>query len=297
MAGKTHSKQIAVFKTAKALLEFMDESKFEKDAMAWPYAGSSRIRIHAKDYSDGVGDLATDAFYNLSADEFYRLHSSVMKVRTTMGSEYTRAKRYHDRLCTLKSQKPTENVGVSIPEIEDIAKQFISSPNEIFQEAGEQLCSILSKVSAIPSKEGEPSKLDRLIAESEKELEELSSARDIFSELKILNYPQYANPENEEERRVTMLKLVYHPRMNYPYAFTVANGWGIPQITKMKGVVIKEGTARFVDTVNICLDEKSLFPMLRRVEMFLQAMTTLGLSKYYETVTNPVLFYELNEEE
>ena len=94
-----------------------------------------------------------------------------------------------------------------------------------------------------------------------------------------------------------MMRLVYHPRMNYPYAFTIANGWGIPLITKMKGVVIKEGSARFVDTVNICLDEKSLLPMLHRVELFLQAKTTLGLSKYYETVTNPVLFYELNEEE
>lgn len=296
MAGKTHSKQIAVFKTSKALLEFMDESKFEKEAMAWPYAGSSRIRIHAKDYSDGVGELATDAFYNLSADEFYRLHNSILKVRTTMASEYSRTKRYYDRLCSLQSQKPAESVSVNIPELEDIANQFISSTNEIFQEAGERLRSILSQVSITPSKEAEPSRLDRLLMESEKELEELSSARDIFSELKILNYPQYANPENEEERRVTMLKLVYHPKMNYPYVFTVANGWGIPQITRLKGVVIKEGTARFVDTVNICLDEKSLLPMLRRVEMFLQAMTTLGLSKYYETITNPVLFYELNEE-
>ena len=294
MAGKTHSKQIAVFKTSKALLEFMDESKFEKDAMAWPYAGSSRIRVHAKDYSEGVGELATDAFYNLSADEFYRLHNSILKVRTTMGSEYTRAKRYYDRLCSLRAEKKTESPSCNSSEIEDIINQFTNSSNEIFREAGERLkVALAASVASSPDE----TKLARLISDAEKEVEELSTSREIFSELKILNYPSYANPENEEERRVTMMKLVYHPRMNYPYAFTIANGWGIPLITKMKGVVIKEGSARFVDTVNICLDEKSLLPMLRRVELFIQAMTTHGLSKYYETVTNPVLFYELNEEE
>lgn len=294
MAGKTHSKQIAVFKTSKALLEFMDESKFEKDAMAWPYAGSSRIRVHAKDYSEGVGELATDAFYNLSADEFYRLHNSILKVRTTMGSEYTRAKRYYDRLCSLRVEKKAESPSCNSSEIEDIINQFTNSSNEIFREAGERLkVALAASVASSPDE----TKLARFISDAEKEVEELSTSREIFSELKILNYPSYANPENEEERRVTMMKLVYHPRMNYPYAFTIANGWGIPLITKMKGVVIKEGSARFVDTVNICLDEKSLLPMLRRVELFIQAMTTHGLSKYYETVTNPVLFYELNEEE
>lgn len=294
MAGKTHSKQIAVFKTSKALLEFMDESKFEKEAMAWPYAGSSRIRIHAKDYSEGVGELATDAFYNLSADEFYRLHSAVLKVRATMGSEYTRAKRYYDRLCSLQEKKRTKVAPETPSEIEDIVNQFMNSSNEIFKEAGERLKAALSVPASTSPDEG---RLAKLIAEAEKEAEELSTSREIFSELKILNYPIYANPENDEERKVTMLKLIYHPRMNYPYVFTVANGWGIPQITKLKGVVIKEGSARFVDTVNICLDEKSLLPMLHRVEIFIQAMTTHGLAKYFETVTNPVLFYELNVED
>lgn len=294
MAGKTHSKQIAVFKTSKALLEFMDESKFEKEAMAWPYAGSSRIRVHAKDYSEGVGELATDAFYNLSADEFYRLHSAILKVRTTMGSEYTRAKRHYDRLCSLRGAEKEECEPSLFSEVEDIVNQFMTSSNEIFREAGERLRDALS---VLVSSTVDAGRLAKLIAEAEKEMEELASSREIFSELKILNYPIYANPENDEERKVTMLKLVYHPRMNYPYVFTVANGWGIPQITKLKGVVIKEGSARFVDTVNICLDEKSLLPMLHRVEIFIQAMTTHGLTKYYETVTNPVLFYELNEEE
>ena len=61
MAGKTNTRQICVFKTKKALLEFMDDTRWEKDAMAWPHSPMSRIRINAKDYSEGTGDLATDA--------------------------------------------------------------------------------------------------------------------------------------------------------------------------------------------------------------------------------------------
>lgn len=296
MAGKTHSKQICVFKTPKALLEFMDETKYEREPMAWPHSGTSRIRVHAKDYSEGVGELAVDAFYNLSADEFYRMHTAVLKIRTTMANEYSRVKRHYDRLCAARSQGAVQKESGGYGELEDIAKQFASSSNEIFSEAGAQLQEAIKRLNATPSSQPN-AVIERMIQETEAELEELKSSREIVSELKILNYPQYANPENEEERRVTMFKLVYHPKMNYPYIFTVANGWGIPLITKLKGVIIKEGSTRFVDTVNICLDEKSLLPMLKRVEMFLQAMTTIGLAKYYDAVTNPVLSYELSEEE
>ena len=131
----------------------------------------------------------------------------------------------------------------------------------------------------------------------EAELEEIKATKELFSEVKILNYPQYANPENEEERRVTMIKMAYKPHMNYPYVLTVGNGWGIPLITRLKGTVIKEGSTRFVDTVNICLDEKGLYPMLKRTELFLQAMTTHGLTKYFETVTNPVLSYTIEQDQ
>lgn len=115
--------------------------------------------------------------------------------------------------------------------------------------------------------------------------------------MKILNYDQYANPENPEERRVTTIKVVYKPKMNNPYVFTVANGWGLPHITKMKGVVIKEGSTRLVDTVNVCMDESNLLILLKRVEMFLQAMTNYALQGYFEAVTNPVLSYEMNHNE
>ena len=104
------------------------------------------------------------------------------------------------------------------------------------------------------------------------------------------------NKLNRYSQRLRTLKFdtsVFNPKMNYPYSFTVSNGWGVPYVLKQKGVLIKEGSARFVSTVNICIDEKNLLPMLKRVEMFLQAMTTHGLNKYFETVTNPILYNEV----
>lgn len=294
MAGKTNTKQICVFKTQKALVEFMDDTRYEKEAMAWPHSSTSRIRIHAKDYSDGTGDRAVDAFYNFSPDEFYRFLNAVMKTKPSISADYNRVKRQLDRLNELK--RATQAVSSpQFKELFDIANQFASSPNELFSEAGEKMKSVLSGTPA-PSVSQDSSLLDKMISETMAELEEIKASKELFSEVKILNYPQYANPENDEERRVTMLKMVYKPHMNYPYVLTVGNGWGIPLITKLKGVVIKEGTTRFVDTVNICLDEKGLFPMLKRTELFLQAMTTHGLTKYFDTVTNPVLSYAINEE-
>jgi len=294
VAGKTNTKQICVFKTQKALVEFMDDTRYEKEAMAWPHSSTSRIRIHAKDYSDGTGDRAVDAFYNFSPDEFYRFLNAVMKTKPSISADYNRVKRQLDRLNELK--RATQAVSSpQFKELFDIANQFASSPNELFSEAGEKMKSVLSGTHA-PSVSQDSSLLDKMISETMAELEEIKASKELFSEVKILNYPQYANPENDEERRVTMLKMVYKPHMNYPYVLTVGNGWGIPLITKLKGVVIKEGTTRFVDTVNICLDEKGLFPMLKRTELFLQAMTTHGLTKYFDTVTNPVLSYAIDEE-
>lgn len=295
MAGKTNTKQICVYKTKKALLEFMDDTRYEKDAMAWPHTPMSRIRINAKDYSQGTGDLAIDAFYNLSPDEFQRLSAAITKAKSATINDYNRCNRHLERLQKAQNRGSVQIQGaVDLTEIKDIAEMFAGSANEIFSEAGEKLLEALSRLSP-PKVTSSPASIDQLIAETNAELEEIKTARELFSDVKILNYEKYINPENEAERRVTMLKVVYHPKMNYPYAFTVANGWGVPLITKHKGVMIKEGSTRFVDTVNILLDEKSLFPMLKRVEMFLQAMTAHGLTKYFETVTNPVLFYEMED--
>ena len=158
----------------------------------------------------------------------------------------------------------------------------------MFAEAGEQLLDALGLIGTTGSN---GALLDKFIAEANGELDEIKTARELFSDIKILNYDKYVNPEDEKERRVTMFKVVFNPKMNYPFTFTVGNGWGQPVITKQKGVLIKEGSVRFVETVNISIDEKNLLPMLRRVEIFLQAMTTHGTAKYFETVTKPVLYH------
>ena len=295
MAGKTNTKQICVFKTQKALVEFMDDTRYEKEAMAWPHSSTSRIRIHAKDYSEGTGELAVDAFYNFSPDEFYRFLNAVMRTKPSISSDYNRVKRQLERLYELKKSSQGSASSHS-KELIDLANQFASSPNEVFSEAGEKLKSILGITPSQPQHQ-DNTMLDKMIRETEAELEEIKATKELFSEVKILNYPQYANPENEEERRVTMIKMAYKPHMNYPYVLTVGNGWGIPLITRLKGTVIKEGSTRFVDTVNICLDEKGLYPMLKRTELFLQAMTIHGLTKYFETVNNPVLSYTIEQDQ
>lgn len=293
MAGKTNTKQICVFKTKKALLEFMDDTRYESKPMAWPHSPMSRIRINAKDYSKGTGDLAVDAFYNLSPEEFHRMHNSILKAKQLTISDYNRSNKHYESLVALKKAGGVSSDGNDgLQEIREIAEQFAASPNELFSEAGEQLIAALSKVGA---SNGSGAMLEKMIADANAEVEEIKQSRELFSDIKILNYDKYVNPENDKERRVTFFKIVYVPKMNYPYNFTVANGWGVPMITKQKGVVIKEGSVRFTQTVNISIDEKNLLPMLRRVEIFLQAMTTHATAKYYETVINPVLYHEMDD--
>lgn len=295
MAGKTHTKQICVFKTQKTLLEFMDDTRYDKEARAWPFATTSRIRLHAKDYSEGIGERAIDAFYNLSFDEFAKLQIAVQKVRGSMSSDYLRVKRHLDRLKALKRQgteptTPTE----SLKAVVDIANQFASSSNELFSEAGAKLKDALSEVGAVPANS---TPIDQMIKELTVELEEITKAKEIYSEIKLLNFDQYANPENPAERRVTAMKVVFKPQMNNPFVFTVSNGWGLPHITTTKGVVIKDGSIRLVDNVSICMEENSLLILLKRVEVFLQAMANYALQGYFEAITNPVLSYEMNHNE
>lgn len=252
MAGKTNYKQIAVYKNKKPLIEFIDETRYEKGTTAWPHTPTSRIRLAAKDYSAGTGDHAVDAYHNLSPDEFYRLSKALTEANAVTAEDYRRCEKYLERL------------------------KFI-------------------KTNAF-SGESEASVVDRMVAEAAEELEKMRAGQLLYSETKILNYEKYINPENEEERQVTMLRVSYHAKLNYPFSFTVATGWGLPLVTKQNGLRIKEGRARFENTVNILLDEKSLFPMLHRIEDFLRAMTQHGLANYFETVTNPILYYQLEEE-
>ena len=273
----------------------MDDTRYDKEPRAWPFATTSRIRLHAKDYSEGVGERAIDTFHNLSFDEFVKLQAAVQRTKGSISSDYLRVKKHLDRLITLKQKgcEPKEPSG-SMKAVVDIANQFASSSNELFSEAGVKLQSALAQVGAVPTAN---TPIDQMIQELTAELEEITKAREIYSELKLLNYDQYANPENPEERRVTVLKVVYKPKMNNPYVFTVSNGWGRPHITSTKGVVVKDGSVRLVDNVNICMEENSVLILLKRVEVFLQAMTNYALQGYFEAITNPVLSYEMNYNE
>ena len=77
----TYYKQIGVYKTKKALLEFLDDTRYDSEILAWPHMRSSRIRVGMKDYSKGIGENAVDVFYNLSPEEFIRLVEGLNEVR------------------------------------------------------------------------------------------------------------------------------------------------------------------------------------------------------------------------
>lgn len=297
MAGKTNTKQICVFKTKKALLEIMDDTRYEKEPMAWPHTTMSRIRLHAKDYSKGIGELATDAFYNLSPDEFYRFHSAILKAKFATIQDIARCTKQLSRLQETKKHTVSGAKISGIKALKDMISQFAESSNEMFSEAGQKLMVLAENLSVSAESITSNDTIDLLIADATAELESAKKSKEIFSDIKILNYDKYVNPENAEERRVTMIKVTYLPQWNYPYSITIANGWGVPLITKLKGVIIKEGSTHFDETVVVSMDDKGLLPMLKRVEMFLQAMTAYGLSAYFESVSNPVLFYQMEENE
>lgn len=285
MAGKTNTKQICVYKTQRALLEFMDDTRYEKEPMASPHTLMSRIRLNAKDYSKGTGENAVDAFYNLSAEEFFQLNDAVVKAKTVTARELAICKRNVERL-----QKALKCAGdnSALKELEDLCSQFSESPNEIFKEAGEKISGILSRLKGTPGSDNVSGVA--LLEKATAEYDEAKSQKEIYSNIKILNYDRYVNPENAEERTVTMLKVTYNPQRNYPYVLTVANGWAVPLITKLKGVIIKEGSTRLTDKVVISLDERKMLSMLGTVDSFLKAMTAYALGTYFETVTNPILY-------
>ena len=105
----------------------MDDTRWEKDAMAWPHSPMSRIRINAKDYSEGTGDLATDAFYNLSPDEFQRLASVITKAKTATISDYNRCVKHLERLQKLKGGGKSSGQSNGMNKVMELAKQFAGS--------------------------------------------------------------------------------------------------------------------------------------------------------------------------
>ena len=59
---------------------------------------------------------------------------------------------------------------------------------------------------------------------------------------------------------------------------------------------MKEGSTRIVDSVQVFIQDKHFFPLLRRVQLFLEAMTTQAMQRYYEKVSEPMLqTYDLEE--
>ncbi len=288
----TYYKQIAVYKTTKVLLEFVDDTRYDSEVMAWPHMRNSRIRINMKDYSKGTGELAKDAFYNLSPEEFIRLIESVYAVKQVSLAE---KKRWDVSAAKMKQlvdiynrcKLPSEEVDA----LRVLIEEFKSSPNEMFSEAGEKLSvlfeGIISKT--VTDLEAGRSQTEKMLTEVTKEKEACTKAREIFGDIKILNFDKYINPENTAERRVTAIRVAYAGYMDFPFIFEIKNGWGKPKITRNNGVIIEEGTVHFDETIQVWMQDKTLFPLLRRVELFIQAMTLQGMQRYYERVSDPIL--------
>lgn len=288
----TNYKQIAAYKTQKTLIEFKDDTRYDTEAMAWPHLRTSRIRINMKDYSKGKGDNAVDVFYNLSPEEFIRLAESLNAVRQISSVD----KRRWD-ITTARFKQTGELVqNMQLPQDQidmlcDLAEQFKLSRNEAFAEAGAKLSEALEVLifRAKTAQEECGSYVAKALAEVQKESESALKVREVFSDIKILNFDAYINPDNPAERRVTSIRVAYAPYMSFPFIFEVGNGWAEPYITGNGGTMIKEGTTRMTATAQIFIQDKVLFPMLRRMELFVNTMTACAMQKYFDKVSDPVL--------
>lgn len=288
----TNYKQIAAYKTQKTLIEFKDDTRYDTEAMAWPHLRTSRIRINMKDYSKGKGDNAVDVFYNLSPEEFIRLAESLNAVRQISSVDkrrwdITTARFKQTGELVQKMQLPQDQIDVLC----DLAEQFKLSRNEAFAEAGAKLSEALEVLisRAKTAQEECGSYVAKALAEVQKESESALKVREVFSDIKILNFDAYINPDNPAERRVTSIRVAYAPYMSFPFIFEVGNGWAEPYITSNGGTMIKEGTTRMTATAQIFIQDKILFPMLRRVELFVNTMTACAMQKYFDKVSDPVL--------
>lgn len=295
----TYYKQIGVYKTQKALLEFLDDTRYDTEILAWPHMRSSRIRIGMKDYSKGVGENAVNVFYNLSPEEFIRLVENLNEIKQVSAVEKKRWELSIARLNQVlemykKVQLPTEQIAV----MRDLIATFSGSRNEVFAEAGNKLSAAFEKLVAdfsAPVEKG-MAQTTKLLTDAQKERENATKVREIFNDMKILNYDKYINPDNPAERRVTTLRIAYAANMGFPFIIEIGNGWGEPFITKNGGTMVKEGTSRIVDSVQIFIQDKHLFPLLRRVQLFLETMTAQAMQRYFEKVSEPMLLTYDTEE-
>lgn len=288
----TYYKQIGVYKTQKALLEFIDDTRYDTEILAWPHLRTSRIRIGMKDYSKGAGDAAVNVFYNLSPEEFVRLVESLNEIKQISAVEKKRWELSIEKLNQAfdtyrKMQMPDDKLTA----VRELIAQFVDSRNEVFAEAGAKLSEAFEGLVSnyiMPIDNG-TAQTEKIIADVKKERENATKVREIYNDIKILNYEKYINPENITERRVTSFRAAYAANMGFPFIFEISNGWGQPFITKKGGTMIKEGTMRMVDTVQIFIQDKHLFPLLRRVQLFIEAMTAQAMQRYFEKVSEPRL--------
>ena len=295
----TYYKQIGVYKTKKALLEFLDDTRYDSEILAWPHMRSSRIRIGMKDYSKGTGEKAVDVFYNLSPEEFIRLVESLNEVRQVSAIEKKRMDFSVAKLGqVVEMYRQVQIPEKQIAEMREMIAQFSDSRNEVFAEAGGKLFEVFESLVrgfSEPVDKGR-TQAEKLLADAQKEKETAMKVREVYNDIKILNYEKYINPENPAERRITTFRVAYAANMGFPFIIEIGNGWGEPFLTKNGGVMVKEGSTRIVDSVQVFIQDKHLFPLLRRVHLFLEAMTTQAMQRYYEKVSEPMLqTYDLEE--
>lgn len=295
----TYYKQIGVYKTRKALLEFLDDTRYDSEILAWPHMRSSRIRIGMKDYSKGIGENAVDVFYNLSPEEFIRLVESLNEIRQVSDLEKKRWDLSIARLNQVlelynKTQMPAEQITA----VRDLIAEFSNSRNEVFAEAGAKLSEaferLVSDFSA-PLEKG-LAQTSKILTDAQKERDNATKVREVYGDIKILNYDKYANPDNPAERRITTFRVAYAANMGFPFIIEIGNGWGEPFISKNGGTTVKEGSTRIVDKVQIFIQDKHLFPLLRRVQLFLETMTAQAIGRYYDKVSEPMLLTYDTEE-
>ena len=295
----TYYKQIGVYKTKKALLEFLDDTRYDSEVLAWPHMRSSRIRIGMKDYSKGTGEKAVDVFYNLSPEEFIRLVEGLNDVRQVSAIEKKRMDFSVAKLGqVVEMYRQVQMPEKQISEMREMIAQFSDSRNEVFAEAGGKLSEVFENLVrgfSTPVDKGR-TQAEKLLADAQKEKETAMKVREVYNDIKILNYEKYINPENPAERRITTFRVAYAANMGFPFIIEIGNGWGEPFLTKNGGVMVKEGSTRIVDSVQVFIQDKHLFPLLRRVQLFLEAMTTQAMQRYYEKVSEPMLqTYDLEE--
>lgn len=295
----TYYKQIGVYKTQKVLLEFLDDTRYDSEILAWPHMRSSRIRVGMKDYSKGVGDNAVDVFYNLSPEEFIRLVESLNEIKQISTIEKKRWDLSIARLNqVIELYKQVEMPEEQIVAVRDIIDTFVGSRNEVFAEAGNKLSeafeALVSRFSA-PIEKG-MAQTAKVLADAQKERDNATKVREVYNDIKILNYEKYANPENPSERRITTFRVAYSANMGFPFIIEIGNGWAEPFVTKNGGTMVKEGTTRIVNSVQVFIQDKHLFPLLRRVQLFLETMTAQAMQRYYEKVSEPMLqLYDTEE--